>query len=433
MRKMEKQERKEDSSGRRGFVRRIMGLVAAGGIASVLLGGRVEKAQAADAAYDNLVVDTSNVNAGAIAPGIQFGTGGPASGEGISSKRTATGNQYGIDFYTEFTKRMSILVNGKVGIGTDNPQALLHVSGTTPNILMGDSANTIWPAVVGGTISGGGGTAGMHLVTANYGTVGGGDNNVVTNRAGTVGGGSQNQANGLCSTVSGGAGNIASGDYSTVAGGVMTHADGHYSFAAGHNGNVLSAHNGVFLFADNRPLLFNSAAVNEFAVRCTGGARLVTAIDASGYPTKMLTFSPNGYLGVGTTNPQRNIQISDPSPTIGFKETGDGKGWSFYSWGGDSWRMFEYFDAGWTTGADRFVIKRGGYVGIGTSSPTERLHVAGNVKCASVIPGDIVFENGIRATEDGDGLAFKNPAGEKIALLDSQGNLRIKGRLIEEA
>jgi hypothetical protein len=29
------------------------------------------------------------------------------------------------------------------------------------------------------------------------------------------------------------------------------------------------------------------------------------------------------------------------------------------------------------------------------------------------------------------GFAFKNPAGEKIALLDSQGNFYVKGKVIE--
>jgi hypothetical protein len=46
--------------------------------------------------------------------------------------------------------------------------------------------------------------------------------------------------------------------------------------------------------------------------------------------------------------------------------------------------------------------------------------------------GDLVFENGIRATEEQDGLAFMNPAGEKIAALDAKGNLHIKGDIIKD-
>jgi hypothetical protein len=42
---------------------------------------------------------------------------------------------------------------------------------------------------------------------------------------------------------------------------------------------------------------------------------------------------------------------------------------------------------------------------------------------------DLVFANGIRATEDGGGLAFKNRAGKKIAVLDEEGNLYVRGQV----
>jgi hypothetical protein len=61
-----------------------------------------------------LAVDAANLNNGAINPGITFGGGG--SGEGISSKRTAGGNQFGLDFFTGSTSRMSITNGGNVGI-----------------------------------------------------------------------------------------------------------------------------------------------------------------------------------------------------------------------------------------------------------------------------------------------------------------------------
>jgi hypothetical protein len=51
-------------------------------------------------------------------PGLTFGVG---SGEGIASKRTTGGNQWGLDFYTSFNTRMSIANNGFVGIGRETP------------------------------------------------------------------------------------------------------------------------------------------------------------------------------------------------------------------------------------------------------------------------------------------------------------------------
>jgi hypothetical protein len=73
-------------------------------------------------------VDGLNLNDGT--PGtsfLRFGSGG--TGEGMGSKRTATGNQFGLDFYTGFGTRMSITNGGSVGIGTSAPAAQLHVRG----------------------------------------------------------------------------------------------------------------------------------------------------------------------------------------------------------------------------------------------------------------------------------------------------------------
>jgi hypothetical protein len=56
-------------------------------------------------------------------------TFGPSSGEGIASKRTPGGNRWGLDFYTASQNRMSIDVNGNVGIGVSVLSEKLHVSG----------------------------------------------------------------------------------------------------------------------------------------------------------------------------------------------------------------------------------------------------------------------------------------------------------------
>jgi hypothetical protein len=77
-----------------------------------------------------LVIDQANLNDGTLPPGtntaLTFGSG---SGEGIVSKRTAGGNQFGLDFYTNFFNQMTITNGGNVGIGTTNPLARLHVAG----------------------------------------------------------------------------------------------------------------------------------------------------------------------------------------------------------------------------------------------------------------------------------------------------------------
>ncbi len=65
------------------------------------------------------------------ARGLRFGGGG--SGELIASNRTDGGpdkNRYGLDFYTHSINRLSITLNGDVGIGVTAPKLKLEVAGT---------------------------------------------------------------------------------------------------------------------------------------------------------------------------------------------------------------------------------------------------------------------------------------------------------------
>lgn len=55
--------------------------------------------------------------------------GGPSSGEVITSRRIAGENQWGIDFYTNFERRLSISNGGQVGINTSAPLADVTING----------------------------------------------------------------------------------------------------------------------------------------------------------------------------------------------------------------------------------------------------------------------------------------------------------------
>jgi hypothetical protein len=78
-----------------------------------------------------LNVDHFSQNDGSHLPGMRFG---PTSAETIASKRTAGGNQFGLDFYTSGVNRMAVTNSGRVGIGTTDPQAGLHIDRQPPTL-----------------------------------------------------------------------------------------------------------------------------------------------------------------------------------------------------------------------------------------------------------------------------------------------------------
>ncbi len=93
-----------------------------------------------------LAIDASGSNASSISAGTSLIFGGTSSGEGIASRRTAGGNQYGLDFYTSSTLRMAIKLNGFVGIGTTNPTAALTVTNSNAALLQlnGSATSGSW-------------------------------------------------------------------------------------------------------------------------------------------------------------------------------------------------------------------------------------------------------------------------------------------------
>ncbi len=57
----------------------------------------------------------------------------------------------------------------------------------------------------------------------------------------------------------------------------------------------------------------------------------------------------------------------------------------------------------------------------------------GLVRAVTITPGDLVFENGYRLTEDAhSGMLLVNDEGTTIAKFDRDGNLHIKGKLISD-
>ena len=73
-----------------------------------------------------LILDDAQLNNGTRTNWLGFG--GPGSGEGIMSKRTAGGNQFGLELWTGIAPRISITNGGNVGIGSNAPTTRLQVA-----------------------------------------------------------------------------------------------------------------------------------------------------------------------------------------------------------------------------------------------------------------------------------------------------------------
>jgi hypothetical protein len=306
---------------------------------------------------------------GTTAPNYEFTLLGPDVGLQIITPGTGTGAgdglRFGIDstnqpffynqeatdlrFGTSATERLRITAAGNVGVGTNNPQARLHVAGTvnftglrtfsnatSPNVIGGYSANSVTADVTGATIGGGGAVNQVNRVTDNFGTVGGGYGNRAGDNAGTtndsasatVGGGNSNIASGEDSTVGGGGGNTASGEDSTVGGGFGNTASGiratvgggfaniasgiratvpggsnntaagDFSFAAGHLAKALNQ--GSFVWADSTAASFSSTANDQFLIRAAGG------------------------VGIGTTAPQARLHVAGGAVRVSSNAAAEG-------------------------------------------------------------------------------------------------------------
>jgi len=143
-----------------------------------------------------IAVDQDNQNSGTTANTLRFGN---FSGEAIGSKRTETGNQYGLDFYTASIIRMSISNGGNVQVANNlsvqNGKGIIrNVDGTqlkklSTNITVsgaffaGETRTFLinWPenfgaapeAFAGNIVSGAGGWAEVVLSVSNPTTTGG--------------------------------------------------------------------------------------------------------------------------------------------------------------------------------------------------------------------------------------------------------------------
>jgi len=144
----------------------------------------------------------------------------------------------------------------------------------------------------------------------------------------------------------------------------------------------------------------------------------------------------DGWLGIGTSSPARSIHLMGSNACFRMDRNVNSSAFILV-------RTSPDFSSVWKTfyvGVDASGVNNGeffiGDVGTNVSgASTKRLWIdnSGGVHIPNLITGDIALANDFTVTEDQKhGIAFKNDAGEKIAVLDREGNLHIKGKVIED-
>ena len=223
-----------------------------------------------------------------------------------------------------------------------------------------------------GTIGGGGGNrAGAEALNATYATVGGGEENTASGSSATVSGGSKNEASGSSATVGGGSQNTASQPSTTVGGGVQNAATGSHSTISGGQNNEAAGMRSTIAGGRNN----------------VAGGSYSFAVGRQNLAQGEYSFA------VG----RDNEATGDHSFALGRRAKVPFNG--CFVWADRAGVQGEDFIA---TGADQFLVRASGGVGINTSNPLTALHVRGETT-----NGHIAFVENMDTGSNPDVLALR--------------------------
>jgi hypothetical protein len=204
----------------------------------------------------------------------------------------------------------------------------------SPNLIGGFVGNVVEPGVAGASVGGGGAAGGENRVLDSYGTVGGGHQN-------TAGSDDSNPGSARNATVAGGRANTAGAPYATVGGGFANDASGTTASIAGGSYNLASGTDAVVVGGS-----YNTAGGNQSAVL---GGRNNTADGGYSYAAGRRAHAAH-----------------------------DGS----FVWGDSTDEAFA------STGADQFLIRASGGVGIGTTMPECSLQVTDTGGLTAAVAGE---------------------------------------------
>lgn len=281
----------------------------------------------------------------------------------------------------------------------------------------GNRAEAWMATVVGGA---------QNSASNDYAFIGGGLHNRAIGRCSVIagGGGSHgyvrwgNQALAEYSTIGGGCSNVVNGEGATVPGGGFNLAAGFYSFAAGYKAKA--QHDGSFVWGDNTDADLSTTGTNQFLVRASGGVGIGTTSPGAALQVESdvrlsermrlsgreffegnytATEGPTLLLGVNRPNNRQvwiadslNRAVNSTNAVIRLILLGSTAQIDAYATDGTTPRNLQL--------GVSMMIKTNGNIGIGTTAPTNKLEVAGNVTAyAYYIASDRNLKENIAAVD----------------------------------
>lgn len=289
--------------------------------------------------------------------------------------------------------RLTILSGGNVGIGTISPQQKTHINtslggvavglyltndatnatiGRGVGLLFGGTGNTNLAQIEAQTLTASNNTGGLIFKTANAGTL---TERLRIDQNGNVGVGTASfDLNGITQKMS-----IASSG--TTGSGI-----GIYSLQ-----NVAEQY--VPIGVQYGPGNINNGSQVRFGIDAGGDTKsmiaLATANGVGVAPTEKMRINNLGNVGIGTASPSEKLEVSGVnSQTAQITSTnGDLANLNLKSTGNNTWSLSADAVLRFKKDATEYMrISNSGNVGIGTSSHSEKLEIAGNVRISSSSP-----------------------------------------------
>lgn len=268
----------------------------------------------------------------------QFATvGGGWSNRAGNSAATVAGGWFNV----------ALGVNATAGGGLSNSASSYHAT------VAGGQANA---ASAAGAAVGGGK---QNTASSDLATVGGGGGNLASGGGATIGGGVGNQASASLATIGGGEGNRATNFAATVAGGWNGTAGGDRAVVGGGGGNTASGPDSTVAGGAG------NVAANEFATVAGGGLNEANGTYSTvGGGSLNKATGPAATIPGGTANTATNRAFAAGNRAKAI-HTGT------FVWADSQEADFA------STGANQFLIRASGGVGINRTNPTAALHIGG--------------------------------------------------------